>query len=232
MKTLFLSLFALFVLTSCQNNKNQKEEQSTKTTEKTEKNIEGTKTIINKIADAYGFEHWPKVEKVEFSFVAKLGKEETIRHWIWYPKKEQVILVNENERISYKRNNIMEEFVKTDKAFVNDSFWLLFPFHLEWDVFNHEVIENQKSPIQQKESTKLIVKYPDKGGYTPGDRYDVYLDENHHIIEWAYYPSGQDKPALINTFEDLSNFDGIKINILHRNPETGFQLNFRDVSIN
>ncbi|RRO13861.1 hypothetical protein [Flavobacteriaceae bacterium 14752] len=232
MKTLFLVLIAFLTLTSCQNNAKQNKEKTNTTSEQTANKTEETKTIINKIADAYGFENWPKVEKIEFSFVVNPGEKEMLRHWIWHPKKQQVTLVNENERISYKRSNVMEEFVKTDKAFVNDSFWLLFPFQLEWGVFNYETVENVISPIQQKESTKLIVKYPNEGGYTPGDRYDVYLNENYHIIEWAYYPSGKKEPALTNTFEDLSNFNGIKINMIHRNPETGFQLNFRDISIN
>ncbi|NBC57364.1 MAG: hypothetical protein GVY05_03630 [Bacteroidetes bacterium] len=232
MKTLFLALITFLTLTSCQNNKKQNKEKTNTISEQTEAKKEETKTILEKIAYAHGYEHWPSVEKIEFSFVVNPGEQEMIRHWIWYPKNDKVTLVKENERITYKRDNIMQEFVDTDKAFVNDSFWLLFPFHLEWGVFNYETIEGVKSPIQQKESTKLIVKYPNEGGYTPGDRYDVYLDQNQHIIEWAYYPSGKKEPALLNTFEDLSNFDGIKINMIHRNPDTGFQLNFRNVSIN
>jgi len=232
MKTLFLALITFLTLASCQNNKKQSKEKTTSTPEQMKENTEEPKTVLEKIAHAYGYDNWSSVEKIEFSFVVNPGKKEMLRHWIWHPKNNRVTLINENEKIAYKRNNIMEEFVKTDKAFVNDSFWLLFPYHLIWDDFDYEVVENQLSPIQQKESTKLIVKYPDKGGYTPGDRYDVYFDENYHIIEWAYYPSGKDEPALLNTFEDLSNFDGIKINIIHRNPDTGFQLNFRDVSIN
>mgnify|MGYP006299773509 CR=1 FL=1 len=232
MKTLFLALITFLMLTSCQNNKKQNKEKTNTTSEQTEEKTEDTKTILEKIAYAHGYEHWPSVEKIEFSFVVNPREQEMIRHWIWYPKKNKVTLVNENERITYKRNNIMEEFVKTDKAFVNDSFWLVLPFHLVWDNVEYEVVKSQESPIQQKESTKLIVKYPNEGGYTPGDRYDVYLNENYHIIEWAYYPSGKEKPALQNTFEDLSNFDGIKINMIHRNPHTGFQLNFRGISIN
>ncbi len=228
MKKLLLLLF-VSVLFACKNDKKSSSEEEQISTSNT---IEKELNILEKIAQAHGINYWSKVDVINFSFVVNPGEGEMLRQWSWYPKKNRVLLVKDNEKIAYSRNNIMEEFIQTDKAFINDSFWLLFPFHLVWDDIQHEVIENQESPIKKIESTKLIVKYPDDGGYTPGDRYDVYLDKNHHIIEWAYYPSGQDKPALINTFEDLSNFDGIKINMVHQNPETGFQLNFRDVSIN
>lgn len=233
MKTYLTILTTLFVLISFQKQATQKREQSTSITQYTQQHAEQTKTVIDKIAAAYGFENWPKVEKIEFSFVVNPGEKEMKRHWIWYPIENKVSLIKEDEKITYNRNySVKEDFVKTDKAFVNDSFWLLFPFHLTWGIFNYEVIEDIRSPINQEICTKLIVKYTDDSGYTPGDRYDVYLDKNYHIIEWAYYPNGKDKPALINTFEDLTDFDGIKINMTHKNPNTGFQLNFRDIRIN
>ncbi|MBS3739167.1 MAG: hypothetical protein KGY51_09270, partial [Psychroflexus sp.] len=111
MKTLFLALITFLTLTSCQNNKKQNKEKTNTISEQTEEKKEETKTILEKIAYAHGYEHWPSVEKIEFSFVVNPGEQEMISHWIWYPKNDKVTLVKENERITYKRDNIMQEFV-------------------------------------------------------------------------------------------------------------------------
>jgi len=227
MKKILLLSIAIFCL-SCQSDKKQSEKQTTEKVSETSKKQEIT--ILDKVANAYGHNNWHNIEQVDFSFVVNPGKNETLRQWSWYPKENQVTLKNGNEMITYNKIDMMEEFKKTDKAFVNDSFWLLFPFHLVWDEVAYKVQNDAISPIQQKKTNKLIVEYPKVGGYTPGDRYEVYLDENYYIVEWSYHPKGQKEAALTNTFEDLSDFNGIKVNLVHRNPDTGFQLNFRDVS--
>lgn len=221
--TILLSLVLLSML-SCKKGNNTSNE-GTKPSQPKKEQI-----ILKNIANAYGYQNWSKVEKVNFSFVVNPGENESSRSWTWNPKTDNVTLNTKDKTVTYQRNNVTEEYRDADKAFVNDSFWFLFPFHLVWDDIKYEVIENTKSPIHEKEATKLIVKYPEEGGYTPGDKYEVYIDENFHILEWTYHPKGQDEPALANTFEDLSNFDGIKVNMIHKNPDSGFQLNFRDVS--
>jgi hypothetical protein len=220
---ILLSSIVLFCFSCKQDVDNSDEVTSS---ENTEEKI----SILTKIANAYGYENWDKVEKVKFSFVVNPGEKEMVRRWEWEPKIDKVTLVNDTNSISYVRADIKDEFVNTDKAFVNDSFWLLFPFHLVWDDIEHDVVENSTSPINKKETIKLIVKYPEEGGYTPGDKYEVYVNKNYHIVEWTYHPKGAAEPALANTFEELSNFNGIKVNKVHKNPTRGFQLNFRDIS--
>ena len=227
MKKIILLLFAIFCL-SCQNDKKQSEKQTT--TEVSETSEKKELTILDKIANAYGYKNWSKIEQVNFSFVVNPGKDEMLRKWSWFPKENKVTLIDGDERITYDKGNVMKEFEKTDKAFVNDSFWLLFPFHLVWDDIIYKVQNGVNSPIKQQKTNQLIIEYPQEGGYTPGDRYEVYLDENFYIVEWTYHPKGQKEAALTNTFDDLSDFNGIKVNMQHRNPESGFQLNFRDVS--
>ena len=87
------------------------------------------------------------------------------------------------------------------------------------------------SPINKINSTKLKINYPEEGGYTPGDSYEVYLNEELKIIEWTYHPEGMAEPRLANTFENPETFNGIMIDMEHANSEIGFQLNFRDVVI-
>lgn len=228
MKNKIILLLTLVCFLACQSEKKKSEDKGKSKQNSPQKEL----TILDKIANAYGYKNWSDVEQVNFSFVVNPGENEMSRQWTWLPQTNKVTLTQGNEMTTYDKSNVMEEFKKTDKAFVNDSFWLLFPFHLLWDDIEYEVEDAVVSPINQLESQKLIVKYPEQGGYTPGDRYEVYLDKNHHILEWSYHPGGQENPALINTFEDLEDFNGIKINMTHNNPDSGFKLIFRNVSIN
>jgi predicted nuclease of predicted toxin-antitoxin system len=159
------------------------------------------------------------------------GEKEFARIWSWQPKSKTVSLISATDTITYNRAKVTEEFVSTDKAFVNDSFWFSFPFHLVWDEITVEELGQTTSPILQKEAFKIKINYPQEGGYTPGDSYEIYIDDNHNILEWTYHPKGQEEPALGNTFENQKTFNGIKIDTEHSNPEKGFQLNFRDVVI-
>ncbi len=220
--------FALLVLFLC----SCKKEETNISEESKPKNNPESMSILNKVANAYGFEKWEKVEEVNFSFVVNPGENERVRQWRWRPKLNEITLFDKGDEITYNKMNVDEGYVDTDKAFVNDSFWLLFPFHLVWDEIDYSYEEEAVTPIGGSEASKLTVNYPKEGGYTPGDKYIVYLDEDLHILEWSYHPRGQKEAALVNTFEDLSQFNGIYVNLVHRNPSNGFQLVFRDVSFN
>lgn len=226
MKKLILLPALLFFFFSCKKDVDYSDELAK--SDQTEQKI----TILNKIANAYGYKNWGNVEKVEFSFVVNPGGNEMSRSWEWMPKSGKVTLKKDTGSVSYQRDNLKQEDISTDKAFVNDSFWLLFPFHLVWDDIEYSVEENSETSLEAYPSTKITVNYPKEGGYTPGDKYVIHVNDDFHIIEWSYYPGGQENPGLINTFEDLTDYDGIKVNLTHSNPESGFQLNFRDVSFN
>ena len=195
------------------------------------KEIGVPKTIEGKIAYGYGIDNWSNVNQVDFSFVVNPGEKEMLRRWSWKPKIQEVSLIKDNDTITYNRKDISKDLTIIDSEFINDSFWLLFPFHLVWDDVEIITYENQVSPILAKKTTKLRVNYPEVGGYTPGDSYEVYVDENYNIVEWTHHRGGHQEAALRNTFENQQSFNGIKIDMNHNDPDIGFQLNFRDVVI-
>jgi hypothetical protein len=228
MKFIVYPLLLVLFLASCK--KNMSNEKQLAQHEKD--NVIQVSNIEEKIANAYGIKNWQKVRQVDFSFVVNPGTEkEFSRRWSWQPKTHEVTMINDKDTITYNRKKISEEAINTDKGFVNDSFWLLFPFHLVWDDVEILTYENQLSPILKQTTTKLRVNYPDKGGYTPGDSYEVYIDEDYHIVEWTHHRGGSIEPGLGNTFENRQSFGGIMIDMEHANPAIGFQLNFRDVVI-
>jgi hypothetical protein len=78
----------------------------------------------------------------------------------------------------------------------------------------------------------ITLSYPDDaGGYTPGDAYDIYYDEDYIIREWTFRKGNSPEPTLSTTFENYKDFNGIKIAIDHKMAKGNWNLNFTDVSV-
>ncbi|NIP37997.1 MAG: hypothetical protein GWO07_02945 [Candidatus Dadabacteria bacterium] len=142
------------------------------------------------IADVYGIGEFKKVVKVSYTFNVHINGKDIQRKWIWYPKTGHVVFVNDNAK--YRRSSITDELKNTDHKFINDNYWLLFPFHLIWDddVEFIESTSKQSSPINKESLNKLTVKYVNDAGYTPNDIYELYYDDDYIIKEWVFRPGG------------------------------------------
>ncbi len=182
-------------------------------------------TIAEKIANAHGFENWKNVSEITFTF----GKN---RSWVWQPKTNDVTLTTSKDTISYNRSSIDSMSMKTDRAFINDKFWLLIPFQLIWDegLTISEAIKT-KAPISKTEINKITLTYANEGGYTPGDAYDIYFNDDYIITEWAFRKGNKTKAGLINTFENYQDFNGIKIALNHKKAEGDWSLPFTNVKV-
>ncbi|TXG38930.1 hypothetical protein [Seonamhaeicola maritimus] len=162
-------------------------------------------TVAEKIAHAHGFQNWDKVHEIEFKF----GKR---RHWTWNPKTDDVKLTTDSDTIIYNIKSIDTTSYKADEAFINDKFWLLIPFQLVWDTSATISEPTQETgPISKTLMNKITITYSLKGGYTPGDVYDIFYDNDFIIKEWIFRRGGRPEPNLINTFENVQDFNGLKI---------------------
>lgn len=142
-------------------------------------------TIAQKIANAHGFEHWKNVMEIAFVFGER-------RHWLWKPKNNEVLLFRESYTITYNRKQVDSIVVKTDASFVNYKFWLLIPFQLVWD--KRAAISEPtttEASISKTQLNKITITYSNDGGYTLGDAYDIYYDNDYCIKEWTYRRGNQ-----------------------------------------
>ena len=191
-----------------------------------------------KIAQAYGIDGFDQIKELRYTFNAKLGATEIKRSWVWQPKENKVTLVkvgDDLKNVSYHRQDLDKdpEYLKEmDSWFINDQYWLVFPFHLVWDEGIRIEVggESENLPIGTGLTTKVIVTYPDTGGYTPGDVYDLYIDENYMILEWVYRRGGSEEPTRISTWEDNQKFGPIIISLDHKGPDE-FRVWFTDVAV-
>ena len=195
--------------------------------------------ISEKIAQAYGIDGFDKITELRYTFNAKVGGMEIKRSWVWQPNENKVTLVKVGEdlkNVSYHRQDLdkdPESLKEMDSWFINDQYWLVFPFHLVWDEGIRIEVggESENLPIGSGMTTKVIVSYPDTGGYTPGDVYELYIDENYMILEWVYRKGGDKKPTRVSTWEDNKQFGPIIISLDHNGPEGKFRVWFTDVEV-
>uniref|UniRef100_UPI004047A263 hypothetical protein n=1 Tax=Mariniflexile sp. TaxID=1979402 RepID=UPI004047A263 len=190
-------------------------------TEKADKQL----SIAEKIANAHGFEKWQQVKEIAFTFNGK-------RSWVWKPKTSDVTYIMDGDTIHYNTGKIDSSLVKIDRGFINDKFWLLIPFQLVWDQGTSvsEPIKTE-APISKTIMNKITLTYPNEGGYTPGDAYDIYYGDDFIIKEWAYRKGNQPKASLVNTFENYQDFNGIKIALEHKKAEGDWNLIFSNVKV-
>jgi len=188
-------------------------------------------SITTKIAYANGFENFEKANQLNFTFNVKVN--DTVRSkrsWKWYPKENKIELTEKGETFSYIKKDTLDEQAKAaDQKFINDTYWLLFPYQLMWSEFEFEFSPMAIAPISQKKMQGLTVKYSSDGGYTPGDTYRLYLSDDLMVKEWTYESAGGS--TLSTTWEDYETFNGITISKMRKSPDGSFQLYFTDIEV-
>jgi len=198
----------------------------------------GISSLNQKVADAYGIKAFSKVEKIDYTFNVIFNGKKFSRSWEWYPKTKEITYQGmesngKETKLSYSENKPMDAATKKiDAAFINDNYWLLFPFHLVWDnnvKFTDEGIK--KYPIGKGEGRALMVSYSDKVGYTPGDAFKLFLDKDNKIHQWIYLHSGSSKNPSPATWEGNKDFEGFTISTLHYGPDKKFKLWFSDIKV-
>ena len=189
-------------------------------------------TTAKKIAQAHGIEYWKNVNEIQFTFNVDRDDNHFERSWSWKPKTDDIQLISEKDTIRYNRKSVDSLSLNADKAFINDKFWLLVPFQLVWDE-GTSISEPVKdlAPISKKELSKITITYSNDVGYTPGDAYDIYVDEDYIIREWVFRKGNTEEPSMTTTFENYEDYNGIKIAKDHKMAESNFNLYFSNIKI-
>ncbi|WP_010519211.1 hypothetical protein [Croceivirga radicis] len=225
---LFLAIILLALSTAC---KNKSEKTTTEKTEETE--VIATPTIPEKIAYAHGFENWKNVKNIAFTFNVDRGENHYQRHWIWNTKNNTVTHINAEDTLTYNRSKMDSLAYKTNGGFVNDKFWLLAPYNLVWDAANYDytIKEQDTAPISKKLMKKLTIVYGSEGGYTPGDAYDFYFEDDYLIKEWTFRKANTKEPSMSTTWENYLDIAGLKIAQDHKGTDKDFKLYFDGITI-
>lgn len=223
MKASHLSLICLLLVSACKS-----ENSETPLTE-----LRKEATVARKIANAHGFENWKNVSDVKFTF--KVDRD-TIkgkgRSWIWKPKKDEVTMMAGETSVNYNRTKMDSTHIGADRGFINDKYWLLVPFQLVWDT-SATISESKKAkaPISEDQLNMITLTYPNEGGYTPGDAYDIFYGDDFMIKEWVFRKGNTAEATMATTFENYKDYNGIKIATDHKMADGNWNLNFADINI-
>lgn len=197
-------------------------------------------SLAEKVADAYGYKNFKNVKSISFTFNVKTKDKTFTRSWYWEPATNKVTYKGpgkDGKEMSYtyaagsiNKNDSLKSFV--DARFINDQYWLLFPFHLILDKKAEITDAGMKPyPISKKQSRCLIVKYPPSaGGYTPGDIFELYIGKDNLIHEWVYRAGGK-KDGTALTWEAYKNFNRLHISTQHNVTNHKFKLWFSGIKV-
>lgn len=190
--------------------------------------------LAQKVAGAYGINKFNKAKAISFTFNVKRDTfPTTSRSWDWNIEKNTVTMTTPKQTITYKRDTIQSAAIKSiDGKFINDQYWLIFPFHTVMDrgcTLTQK--DNVSSPIGKVNRTMLTVQYNNVDGYTPGDAYDLYIDKNYMVTEWVYRNKGVAKPSLNTKWENTVKNKGIITATNFPSEDGKFKIYFTNLSV-
>ncbi|MGD8412604.1 MAG: hypothetical protein PVF33_00140 [Candidatus Latescibacterota bacterium] len=198
-----------------------------------------TDGIRQSIGRAYGLDGWDTVEELRYTFNVRAGEREVRRSWVWRVKDGTVTFRDEvagTEPFTYSLDEVgddpPEELKAVDHRFINDQYWLLFALHVAWDTDAAVVVDEEAPlPFGNGTATKVTVQYPQEGGYTPGDAYDIYIDSGLRITHWVYRQGGQEEPSMATTWEDQKRFGPLLIPTRFRWEDGSVKIWFSGVEV-
>jgi hypothetical protein len=186
------------------------------------------------IAERYGIDGWDQIQQIEFTFNVQLpGRDGVVtRQWRWDIANQQVTRTVADEAISIAlgpaSDDRPDEWEQVHSQYINDSYWLLFPFQLVWSDPRVTDEGDQPLPIGEGEARKYTCQWPDEGGYTPGDAYDLYLGPDRLIKQWVFRRGGGESGSA-HTWNQHRQLGPIIVSLDHRNADDTFRLWFTDV---
>ncbi len=190
--------------------------------------------LAQKVAGTYGINKFKKAKAISFTFNVKRDTfPTTSRNWDWNIEQNTVTMTTLKQTITYRRDTIQSAAMKSvDGKFINDQYWLIFPFHTLMDKgCTLTQKDNVSSPIGKVNSTMLTVQYNNVDGYTPSDAYDLYIDKNYMVTEWVYRKKGVAKPSLNTKWESTVKNKGILTATNFPSEDGKFKIYFTNLSV-
>ena len=188
--------------------------------------------LAQDVAKTFGLDSFGQIEAVRYTFNIQVPGLNLSRSWEWHPKTETVSYEGKDKdgkpvKVTYQRSQLssQNDMVKNevDPGFVNDNYWLVFPFHVMWD--NSPTVTDegmQKLPIAKTSAQRLVVKYPSDGGYTPGDTWTLYVGPDKRVREFEYHRGGDKKPSVvITTWAGYKKAGPLLVSTEHRGTADG-----------
>ncbi len=206
---------------------------------KVEPDVEGTpKEAMRKMAQAAGVDGFASIKSISYTFHADLGDKAFVRSWTWLPESNTVTLHGRTseEDVRYQRAKMDSDpsgsLAETDKQFVNDLYWLIFPIQVAWDPgVSVEPLPEDAAAVVPDAFAGLRVRFPDGVGYTPGDVYDLFYDQDHRITNWVFRKGGGADPTMVSEWKEYETFGPLSISLNRPAPDQSVRIWFENVAV-
>src|SRR3954451_24880762 len=163
--------------------------------------------VAEPIAKTYGIDSFGQIDAIRYTFNLDFPLGKLSRTWEWNPKTDTVTYEGKDKegkpiKVTYQRSQLssQSDVVKNevDPGFVNDNYWILFPFHAYWDT-SADIQDKVPQPLPQGNgSARLVsVKYSSDKGYTPGDTWNLYVDKDNRVEQLLFQHGGTTKPHVV-----------------------------------
>jgi hypothetical protein len=163
--------------------------------------------IVDQMAKTHGIDAFGQIAAIRYTFTAQFPGVKVSRSWVWQPKTDQVSYEGKGKdgkpvKVSYVRSQLNGAPAHgqddIDPAFINDQYNLLFPFYVYWD-YSADVqdLGRQTLPRGKGSATRVVVKFPAAGGYSPGDTWELYVGSDDRVEAFIYHRGGPTKPSVV-----------------------------------
>jgi YD repeat-containing protein len=163
--------------------------------------------LADQVANAAGLATWSEVREISFEW--KHAPSGTTRAYVWDVAGQRVDVTTADGTTSIDLADPAQRTGDAYGAFINDSYWPLFPLHLAWD----EGIRFEEVDVDAKiegATRALRVQYGDVG-ITPGDTYVLYLDDALRDVGWTYISGRDPNRTLTTTRAEHRVVQGIRV---------------------
>jgi hypothetical protein len=182
----------------------------------------------DRIGARYGSADFPKVESIRFTVRETRGGEETVRHWIWFPKSDSVYFQGPDPKglelqAGYSRKNkwslSSETVAGIDRMFARDRVDLLFPV-----LFSRDRVP----AMRIGEGGWLLIAYPREEG--DHGTYEVLADSDGTILAWKAPGYATGSAGTRFEWAAPKRVDGLPLS-LERTGANGSKTRFTDLKI-
>ncbi|WP_428386244.1 hypothetical protein [Mucisphaera sp.] len=185
-------------------------------------------SLKDRVLHHYSYDNWHQVTGLAFDFnVALPNGREVSRAWVWHVD-EQIAILNPADpdaiTIDLTQAEFDEDTRRAHGRFINDTYWLLYPFYLEW---GQPQITEQPANLDDPNTPNRLIATHTTGGYTPGDTYELDLNPEGQITAWTFVRNDNRRPA---TWEHHIDAGPIRLALDHHGPNN-FRLHFTNVRI-
>jgi hypothetical protein len=190
--------------------------------------------ILDQVAKTYGVDSWDKIDAIRYTWNVDItGLFKASHKWEWEPKTGKITFETADKdgkpvKVTYDSSQLSSQpdQVKNEvePAFVNDNYWLLFPFHAYWDKSASAIDQGKFNlPVGPGMAELLPIKYPaEVGGFTPGDTWDLYVGKDNRVEYFVYHRGGAKPPSrVLATWGGYKKAGPILISTEHRGTADG-----------